>query len=331
MLLAYLGLFVAVALVRYAIFFVSVEPSAEEWQKAMFRLTKRVDVRSIVANSKNVVKYYSETTFRDYRWLAMCTGRTEMHTDLKDFSPMTFVERRVKPKSRILELGCGKGDNISRLLNKFGDIQATGLDATPEHVFVAKKKLEGHADIRLQDFVSLPPPEEDEFYDVAYAVETMCYVPADKIGEVLASVASRLSPGGRFVVVDAFRKRKARRGDAAAMLRMAEVGFRVPAFETTKKWKKEAELYGLRLEKNVDLTALALPYWTLGWRIARMISFFPRRVAAYVGASPEKRTETLANFLAVCSVAPALAEGAAEYRAIIFVKEGDARRPRQRR
>ena len=65
------------------------------------------------------------------------------------------------------------------------------------------------------------------------------------------------------------------------VIEMAEKSFRAN-FATTDRWKRASEGTALELVSDADLTDRALPFWTLGWNIARTVSLFPSDLARYV-------------------------------------------------
>ena len=70
----------------------------------------------------------------------------------------------------------------------------------------------------------------------------------------------------------------------------------------------QARAVGLHLIKNVDLTSEALPFWTTGWRLARIAL----RLIPFV-----RYLRLSGNLLSVATTAHAM-RGAAEYGELVF-------------
>ena len=108
----------------------------------------------------------------------------------------------VDPAARCLDLGCGGGDvtvELARLapegLAVGGDLDETKLElATAEAANAGVRNVE----FRVDD-VTAPPPD-DERFDVVYARFLLTHLPDP--AQALASISTRLVPGGVLVVED---------------------------------------------------------------------------------------------------------------------------------
>jgi len=146
---------------------------------------------------------------------------------------------------RVLEIGCGKGFNTLYLLKHFVsflddkenntiNMEFVGVDRTPRHVDIAKRKLraffvERQRQQRRQrnkdkvsarflqgDFDDLSScvgtnDDNDEkrkkLFDVVFAVECLCH--STDLSETFGSIKSVLKPdGGRFIVYDGYRRQE---------------------------------------------------------------------------------------------------------------------------
>ncbi len=92
---------------------------------------------------------------------------------------------------RILDLGCGTGSLTAQIAATGATI--IGLDASPE--MLARARAE-HPDIEFEEgnarHFSFPEP-----FDAVFSNAALHWIP--EAGEVIASVAENLNPGGRFV------------------------------------------------------------------------------------------------------------------------------------
>ncbi|MEK7079450.1 MAG: methyltransferase domain-containing protein, partial [Patescibacteria group bacterium] len=66
-----------------------------------------------------------------------------------------------KPDSSLLDVGCGSGILIQKLLSLNRDIKLFGLDITPKMVEVAKKKFTNNSNIKIIQGSAIKMPYED--------------------------------------------------------------------------------------------------------------------------------------------------------------------------
>ena len=105
-----------------------------------------------------------------------------------------LIEREARPPAdaRILEIGCGTGHNLA-MLGKFGKVEALELD--DEARSLAEQRLG-------KKVMSAPLPELAEVpqaaYDLIGAFDVIEHIDDDSAA--LASIATRLKPGGKLVM-----------------------------------------------------------------------------------------------------------------------------------
>ncbi len=105
-----------------------------------------------------------------------------------------LIRREARPpdNAKILELGCGTGHNLS-MLGQFGRVD--GLELDDEARALSEKRLG-------RSIMSAPLPElagvPDRHYDVIGAFDVIEHIDDDHAA--LASIATKLKPGGKFVM-----------------------------------------------------------------------------------------------------------------------------------
>ena len=105
-----------------------------------------------------------------------------------------LIRREVRPgpNARILELGCGTGHNLAMLAG-FGHVD--GLELDDEAREMSAKRLG-------REIMSSPLPElkgvADRHYDLVGAFDVIEHIDDDRAA--LASIATKLKPGGKFVM-----------------------------------------------------------------------------------------------------------------------------------
>ena len=101
----------------------------------------------------------------------------------------------------MLDVGCGGGFTIRRLLNRSKDAQVYGIDISEESVTKAKKVNAEVLD--KQVFVTQGSaerlPYNDEMFDLVTAVETVYFWP--NLPDCLQEVRRVLKPSGKFAIM----------------------------------------------------------------------------------------------------------------------------------
>lgn len=159
-----------------------------------------------------IVKYYEESEY-GYRFFHSTEGSIHMALNFDGkfdrqgyLGQARIVQEHIdelRPK-RVLELASGKGFNLLHLAEQNPRIEFVGVDLTPTHVAVSQKRARRADNIRFEqgDFQDLVFPSET--FDLVFVVESLCH--AIDMPLALAEVHRVLSPTGRFVVIDGFRK-----------------------------------------------------------------------------------------------------------------------------
>ena len=295
--------------------------------------------------SEDTDAYYTRTTDLDYRALELCVG-PGMHSKLRaPFPILSFgghtrqaalvlmevvaategggkeaLDLNEPPThttpSNVLEVGFGRGYCTMFLASLMPHIRFHAVDRVQRHVQLAHQASEkgGYSNVELflGDGAEFLAAVSDTTYDIVFGVESLCHLDTPcKLKTFLVSVARRLAyPGGRLVIVDGFRSADftSTSENKRTAMRLAECGFRIRRMPSKAEWVQEAKEVGLHLIRNVDLTAEALPFWTMGWRLARTIlRLIP--CVRFFGVTD--------NLLSVATTAHALC-GAAEYGLLVF-------------
>jgi SAM-dependent methyltransferase len=105
-----------------------------------------------------------------------------------------LIRREARPPAdaHILEIGCGTGHNLA-MLGEFGHVD--GLELDEEARALSEKRLG-------RKVMSSPLPElaevPDRYYDLIGAFDVIEHIEDDRAA--IASIATKLRPGGRFVM-----------------------------------------------------------------------------------------------------------------------------------
>ena len=100
---------------------------------------------------------------------------------------------RLPAGARALDLGCGNGDKVSRLADRF---EVIGVDISQRQLELARAAVPGATFIQA-DFAELDFPAET--FDAVTAFYSLLHVPQDEQLGLLGLIKNWLKPGGLFL------------------------------------------------------------------------------------------------------------------------------------
>jgi len=100
---------------------------------------------------------------------------------------------------RVLDVGCGTGLLLEQLAARSRGLELHGIDATPEMLRRAERRLGERAQLRLGTAERLPYADSE--FDVVTST-SMLHLLADRHDAALAEWVRVLGPGGRLVITD---------------------------------------------------------------------------------------------------------------------------------
>ena len=148
-------------------------------------------VKSYIANVKN-----PENTRRG-RWQLRAMNNRYSMLGVWGLSHVNFARKRL-----VLDVGCGGGKNLERILKQSKQINAVGVDISPASVQVTKKKnsravKDGRLQVVQGQAESLP--FASNLFDLVTAFETVYFWDIEK---GLAEVYRTLKKGGQLLIVN---------------------------------------------------------------------------------------------------------------------------------
>ena len=148
-------------------------------------------VKSYIANVKN-----PENTRRG-RWQLRAMNNRYSMLGVWGLSHVNFARKRL-----VLDVGCGGGKNLERILKQSKQINAVGVDISPASVQVTKKKnsravKDGRLQVVQGQAESLP--FASNLFDLVTAFETVYFWDIEK---GLAEVYRTLRKGGQLLIVN---------------------------------------------------------------------------------------------------------------------------------
>jgi SAM-dependent methyltransferase len=112
---------------------------------------------------------------------------------------LAWLDAEPEPSARAaIDLGCGTGPLLPRLLGRFGSV--TALDFAPGMIKKSKARL-GAADAKRVTFLERPMHELDDLagrFDVAVAMNSIVMPDVRLIDRTLSAIRSAMRPGGLF-------------------------------------------------------------------------------------------------------------------------------------
>jgi ubiquinone/menaquinone biosynthesis C-methylase UbiE len=110
----------------------------------------------------------------------------------------TLRRVQLSPAQRLLDVGCGTGFLLSRLLQEQPSVRVAGVDLSPGMVAQARARLPASVPVLVADAEALPFPAAS--FDVVVSASSFHYWPSPSRG--LAELQRVLRPGGQVVITD---------------------------------------------------------------------------------------------------------------------------------
>lgn len=123
-----------------------------------------------------------------------------MNSGHKKVASWGLSHLEIKDNDKILDVGCGGGGNIYRLLKKYPHIRVDGVDYSPISVEVSLdkvKKYKNRSNIFLKDVTKLSL--DDESYNSVYASETIYFW--NPIEIAFSEIYRILKNNGQFLII----------------------------------------------------------------------------------------------------------------------------------
>jgi ubiquinone/menaquinone biosynthesis C-methylase UbiE len=180
-----------------------------------------------------------------------------------------LVDARFQTTTRnILELACGNGYNLNLLAGWDGERDFVGVDLVEEQVERANEVLAKHEHARaaVGDFQALD--FADSSFDCVFAIESFCH--ATDLPQAFSEVKRVLGPGGRFIVIDAWKSDAFADFPFDVQETAINVERSMAVAETLQigEWRRAAHENGLRVIEDLDLSHQIMPNLE---RLARIV------------------------------------------------------------
>lgn len=104
------------------------------------------------------------------------------------------------PNSSLLDVGCGSGILIQKLLALKRNMQLYGLDITPRMVEVAKRKFRNDPNVEITLGSAIKMPYEDNSFDFVTCASSFHHHPDPLLS--VKEMVRVLKPGGKLLILD---------------------------------------------------------------------------------------------------------------------------------
>lgn len=128
-----------------------------------------------------------------YDWLFPSVFYQAIHQRLLEYVQLS-------DRAQVLDLGCGTGRLLHRLIQQFPTLQGTGLDLSPEMLRQAQQRQPVHSQLTYIQGNAEQLPFAEAQFDAVFNTLSFLHYPRPE--QVLAEVSRVLKPGGRFYLVD---------------------------------------------------------------------------------------------------------------------------------
>jgi cyclopropane-fatty-acyl-phospholipid synthase len=218
-------------------------------QRLGFLFRNRVTRRNSMSGSKRNIQSHYDVGNEFYRlWLddtmtysSALFDRPDLDlTGAQDRKYERILDRFPGPQASVLEIGCGWGGFAEKAAERDHDV--TGITISPAQHRYAVERLNGAADIRLEDYRSV-----QGMFDMIVSIEMFEAVGERYWGQFFDTAAQRLKRGGRaivqtIVIRDEFFPAYRSRSDF-----IRHYVFPGGMLPSLKRFREEAEAAGLRI------------------------------------------------------------------------------------
>lgn len=199
--------------------------------------------------------------------------------------------------NNVLEIGCGAGYNTRHLADRLPKTRFVGIDISESHTETATVEAQNLTNVEYEtgDFQQLP--FDDCRFDAVLAVECLCQ--GSDMQRALREAFRVLRPGGKFLVIDVFRKAPLESFDDQIQLaaRLVEKAMAVDEFAVFDEWIEETQKTGFAVEHQADLSEQISHNVARFYSLSRRFFKMPRAARALFKVFPPRLLENAVSGL----------------------------------
>jgi ubiquinone/menaquinone biosynthesis C-methylase UbiE len=188
----------------------------------------------------------------------------------------------------VLELGCGKGFNSCFLAQQYPEVHFTGIDLTPSHIKIARRKADKFSNLSFQEGNFNRLNFLDQSFDIVFAFECLCH--ASEAETPLAEIFRVLRPGGQLIIFDGYRKIKFTQLPKLLQTatQLVEISMAVRhGFSEINDWNAIVQSIGFQIQTIEDISLAIQPtllklqklswkLFSLSWQVKILIYLLPK-------------------------------------------------------
>ena len=219
---------------------------------------------------EKVIKYYGQCLW-DYQPLWRLNKYLAIHNGFYDNNNRTHGQAvinmnrvlakisKIKPESKVLDVGCGVGGSSIWLAKKLG-VKAIGIDIGERQIEMAKKfakkyKVDNLVKFYIRDFLDTKFPQDS--FDVVWGIESVCH--AENKRNFLLETKRILKERGRLIIADAFLKKENLIEQEKKKMKQWFEGWVIPNLASVKEFQEYLEELGFRNIRYIDVTKNVMP------------------------------------------------------------------------
>lgn len=173
--------------------------------------------KSLTKENKDVTKYYSEInkdivptlkghSHKDWLNVGFWKSARNYNDACRDLAQLVSRKARFKSQDRVLDVGCGLGEQDIFWSQRYKDIHITAIDLTPMHVKRAQEKIQNLQNAAIQFAIgnAADLAYDKNTFDKVVAVDCAYHFNTRK--QFIKEAYRVLKPGGILVVTDMLPK-----------------------------------------------------------------------------------------------------------------------------
>jgi len=234
-------------------------------------LEKTFGIKNILSSPtdpKSIARYY-----RLNKLPLSFIGQNFVHLGLSETSTFypddllgqaRLVEKYINNSANeVLELGAGRGGNISYLAPRHPHINFTGLDLPNGQLDYAKKQSK-----KMDNFIATEGDYHnldifpDNYFDLVFMVESLCHTRRKEM--VYKQIVKKLKTNGNLIIIDFFIKKNYEKMSKTEKnaIGLAAKGMATENFDYVKDIKNNLNKSNLTVIKSIDLSEKIIPSLT---------------------------------------------------------------------
>jgi cyclopropane fatty-acyl-phospholipid synthase-like methyltransferase len=127
-------------------------------------------------------------------------GKYSFHEQIKTIYNKAIEKANLKNNMLILDLGCGRGDLLKIIADKYPDIVATGADYSKTGVRIAETNLSSYPNINIIQANGINLPFKKETFDRVFCLDYVEHLSQTDLNKSLRCVYEILKPNGILII-----------------------------------------------------------------------------------------------------------------------------------